>query len=192
MRNYQSKIINNIDNRLSYGAETLADHDGLIPAAVLVPVVERPAGPVVLLTRRAETLPQHSGQIAFPGGKINGIEETPTNAALRETKEEIGLDRSFIEVAGFLDMHTVGSGFSITPVVGFVRSGFTLCLDAGEVDEVFEVPLSFLMNPSNHQHHKVERNGVRRCFYAIPYEDYNIWGATAGILRNLYERVFAL
>jgi 8-oxo-dGTP pyrophosphatase MutT (NUDIX family) len=159
-------------------------------AAVLVPVIEYPEGPRVLLTRRADHLGTHSGQVAFPGGKIEPG-ETPAAAALREADEEVGLKSSFVEVAGYLDTYETGTGFRILPVVGFVRPGFTLTVHDGEVAEVFEVPLSFLMNPKNHERHKATWRGREREYYAMPYNGHYIWGATAGMLKNMYDRIFA-
>ncbi|MDE1173815.1 MAG: CoA pyrophosphatase [Parvibaculaceae bacterium] len=171
------------------------DHTGyaepreLRAAAVLVPIIERDE-PWVLLTRRSDSLGSHSGQVAFPGGKIEEGED-PVNAALREAEEEIGLDRSFVEVAGVLDIYETGTGFRILPVIGFVKPGFVLLAAEAEVAEIFEVPLSFLMNPANHEQHNAVWRGERREYYAMPYEGHYIWGATAGMLKNFYDRVFA-
>ena len=160
-------------------------------AAVLVPIVEREDGPTMLLTKRTAHLADHAGQISFPGGRSEAG-ETPVEAALREAEEEIGLDRSFVEVLGFIDAHETVTGFHIAPVVAFVRPGFTLKLDPYEVAEAFEVPLAFLFDPANHQEHsRIVRNTTRR-YYAMPYGDYYIWGATARILVNLYRRAHDL
>lgn len=159
-------------------------------AAVLVPVIEYEEGPSVLLTRRSDNLGNHAGQVAFPGGKIE-IGETPSAAALREADEEVGLKAAFVDVAGFLDTYETGTGFRILPVVGFVRPGFTLHIHDGEVAEVFEVPLSFLMDPKNHERHKATWRGKEREYYAMPYNGHYIWGATAGMLKNMYDRIFA-
>ncbi|MGK2740425.1 CoA pyrophosphatase [Tepidicaulis sp. LMO-SS28] len=159
-------------------------------AAVLVPLVEREEGVTVLLTRRADHLASHSGQVAFPGGKVEPG-EAPVDAALREAEEEVGLDRSFVEVAGFLDPYETGTGFRILPVVSFVQPGFTLTIHEGEVAEAFEVPLTFLMDPAHHERHSVMWRGKRRAYYAMPYEEHYIWGATAGMLKNMYDRVYA-
>lgn len=166
------------------------ERPGLRPAAVLVPVIEYPAGPAVLLTRRSDHLGNHAGQVAFPGGKMDPG-ETPTETALREADEEVGLKSDFIEIAGFLDTYETGTGFRILPVVGFVRPGFTLDVHDGEVAEVFEVPLAFLMNPDNHERHRTTWRGREREYYAMPYNGHYIWGATAGMLKNMYDRIFA-
>ena len=167
-----------------------APGDPLRLAAVLVPIIDYDHGPHVLLTRRADHLASHSGQVAFPGGKVEA-DETPVEAALREAEEEVGLARSFVDVVGFLDVYETGSGFRILPVVGFVRPGFTLTLHEGEVAEAFEVPLRFLMDGDNHERHSVVWRGKRREYYAMPYEGQYIWGATAGMVKNLYDRVTA-
>jgi 8-oxo-dGTP pyrophosphatase MutT (NUDIX family) len=158
-------------------------------AAVLVPVVEHAHGPHMLLTRRADHLGDHSGQVAFPGGKIDAG-ETVAQAALREAEEEVGLAREFVEIVGFLDAYETGTGFRIVPVIALVRPDFTLTINTGEVAEAFEVPLDFLMDPANHERHHAEWRGRKREFYAMPYNGHYIWGATAGMIRNLYDRVF--
>lgn len=161
------------------------------PAAVLVPVVAREEGATVLLTKRSEGLPQHSGQIAFPGGKIDPCDVSPIACALREAHEEIGLHAQHVEPLGYLDTYATGTGFRIFPVVAIITPPFELVLNVGEVDDVFEVPMRFLMDPTNHQRHTREAtNGVARYFHAMPYEDRFIWGATAGMLKNLYERLY--
>lgn len=160
------------------------------PAAVLVPVVAR-SELTVLLTQRTEHLAKHAGQISFPGGKIDEEDVGPIDAAIREAEEEIGLSASYIETLGFLDSYRTGTGYRITPVVALVRQGFSLALNAHEVADVFEVPLSFLMDEANHQRHAREWRGRQRQFYAMPYQDRYIWGATAGIIKNLHERLIA-
>lgn len=159
------------------------------PAAVLVPVTAA-REPAVILTQRSDALPRHPGQIAFPGGKIDAGDPTPLDAALRETEEEIGLAREFIEVLGYLDPYETGTGYRILPVVGLIRHGFTLVPEPGEVAAIFEVPLAFLMTPENHQRHSREFSGVMRHFHAMEYDNRFIWGATAGILKNFYDRVY--
>ncbi len=165
------------------------ERPSLRAAAVLVPVIEHLHGPHVLLTRRAEHLGTHSGQVAFPGGKIDPG-ETPAEAALREAEEEVGLDRSHVSVAGYLDAYETGTGFRILPVVAFVTPGFSLTISPHEVAEAFEVPLGFLMDPANHQRHSAVWRGKRREYYAMPYNGHYIWGATAGMLKNMYDRLY--
>ena len=160
------------------------------PAAVLVPVVDH-SQPTVLLTQRSAHLNEHAGQISFPGGKIDAADTSPLETALREAQEEIGLNREFVDPIGYLDVYGTSFGFRILPTLARVRPGFKLRINASEVDDVFEVPLAFLMNPANHQRHAKEFRGVVRTYYAMPYEERYIWGATAGILRVLYERIFA-
>lgn len=158
------------------------------PAAVLAPIVARETGLTVLLTLRASKLRSHSGQVAFPGGKIDPG-ETAEQSALREAREEIGLNAEYIEPLGWLDSYITGTGFRIAPLVALVRPGFTLTLNDDEVAEAFETPLAFLMDPTNHQLLEREWQGMNRKFYAMPHEGRYIWGATAGILRNLHDRL---
>jgi 8-oxo-dGTP pyrophosphatase MutT (NUDIX family) len=167
----------------------LAREKPIRPAAVLIPVVDHPE-PTVLLTQRSANLNEHAGQISFPGGKIDAADASPLQAALREAKEEVGLASEFIDPIGYLDLYGTSFGFRILPTVARVQPGFTLRINPSEVDDVFEVPLAFLMNPANHQLHSKEFRGVERVYYAMPYGDRYIWGATAGILRVLYERMF--
>jgi 8-oxo-dGTP pyrophosphatase MutT (NUDIX family) len=159
------------------------------PAAVLIPVIDRPE-PAVLLTLRTE-LPSHPGQIAFPGGKIDPGDVTPAAAALREAREEIGLARELIEPIGYLDLYLTFSGYRILPTVARVSPDYALALNAGEVADAFEVPLAFLMEPANHQRKTRDWKGIERNYYAMPFGERYIWGVTAGILRNLYERIYA-
>ena len=159
------------------------------PAAVLVPVVDRDE-PMVLLTQRTAALPDHAGQIAFPGGKIDAADETPLDAALREAEEEIGLDRRHVHPIGYLDLYMTTLGYRIVPTVARVDPDFHLTLNASEVDDAFEVPLAFLMQPDNHQRHTRPWKGLTRTYYAIPFAERYIWGVTAGILRNLYHRIY--
>jgi 8-oxo-dGTP pyrophosphatase MutT (NUDIX family) len=168
--------------------EIIAREQPIRPAAVLVGVVDHPV-PTVLLTQRAAHLNDHAGQISFPGGKIEAADGSPLEAALREAEEEIGLQRQFIEPIGYLDLYGTSFGFRILPIVAQVRPGFSLRINRAEVDDAFEVPLAFLMDPINHQMHSKEFRGMQRYFYAMPYEERYIWGATAGILRVLYERI---
>jgi 8-oxo-dGTP pyrophosphatase MutT (NUDIX family) len=166
----------------------LAREQPVRPAAVLIAVVDH-AQPTVLLTQRAAHLHDHAGQISFPGGKIDPADASPLDAALREAWEEIGLAREFIDPIGYLDLYGTSFGFRILPTVARVRSGFGLNINEAEVDDAFEVPLSFLMDPGNHQVHSKEFRGIARSYYAMPFADRYIWGATAGILRVLYERI---
>jgi len=171
------------------------------PAAVLVPIVDHPhtdrfahagqpegppAGPGVLFTRRASHLANHPGQISFPGGRVDAGDDGPAAAALREAEEEISLDPQRVELVGRLDDYITVTGFRVTPFVGVVTPPVTLVPDPAEVETIFEVPLAFLMDPTNHQHGVREKDGKHRPYFAIPYRDYFIWGATAGILMNLY------
>ncbi len=160
-----------------------------VPAAVLIALVEREEGLNLILTRRADTLSRHSGQVALPGGRTEPG-EAPWTAALREAEEEIGLERRFVRPTGLCDLYHSGSGFEITPVVGFVAPGFTLTPSAAEVAEVFETPFAFLMDPANHEERIWESPEGARRYYAMPHQDRLIWGATAGILRSLWERLF--
>ena len=159
------------------------------PASVLVPIVDR-REPTVLLTQRTAELASHAGQVAFPGGKIDPRDESPVAAALREAKEEVGLAPILVEPIGYLDLYLTFSGFRILPTVARVKPEFTLTLNPREVTEAFEVPLDFLMNPDNHQRKTRDWKGIARDYYAMPFGDRYIWGITAGILRNLYERVY--
>jgi 8-oxo-dGTP pyrophosphatase MutT (NUDIX family) len=159
------------------------------PAAVLVPVVDRPE-PSVILTLRTADLPSHAGQIAFPGGKIDPHDKSPVGAALREAQEEIGLAPGLVEPLGYLDLYLTFSGFRILPTVARVAPAYALSLNPSEVSEAFEVPLAFLMGPENHRRHSRDWKGIARQYYAMSYEDRYIWGVTAGILRNLYERIY--
>jgi len=163
----------------------------LRPAAVLVGLVERTDGLTVLLTRRTDHLEHHPGQISFPGGHIEDHDPDPVAAALRETEEEVGLPSSHIEIVGRLNTYVTRTGFEVTPVVAMIAPPFVLIPDPHEVAEVFEVPLSFLMNPHNHQRHERTLSGATRAFYAMPYQDYFIWGATAGMLMDLYRTLNA-
>lgn len=159
----------------------------LIPAAVLIPLVQRPQGLTVLLTQRTAHLNDHAGQISFPGGRADPGDTSPEMTALREAEEEVGLPRHQVRILGRLvDYHTV-TGFAVTPVVGYIVPPFPINPDPFEVAEVFEVPLEFLMNPANHQHHTTSYQGRERSFYAMPYQGRFIWGVTAGILMNLYR-----
>jgi 8-oxo-dGTP pyrophosphatase MutT (NUDIX family) len=169
--------------------QIIAQERPIRPAAVLIPIVDR-AEPTVLLTQRAAHLNDHAGQVSFPGGKIDATDASPLDAALREAEEEIGLGRDFIDPIGYLDLYATGFGFRILPTLARIKPGFELRINETEVDDAFEVPLGFLMNPANHQLHAKEFRGMERHYYAMPFAERYIWGATAGILRVLYERIY--
>ena len=156
-------------------------------AAVLIPLLLKNDGLSVLLTQRTDHLHDHAGQISFPGGRMDPEDLDPHDTALRESEEEIGLDRKGVEIIGQLPQYLTVSGYSVTPVVGLVKPQAEYVLDAFEVADVFEVPLHFLMNPANHQVRVWESDQGSRRFYSMPYENRFIWGATAGMLRNLYH-----
>jgi len=178
-----------IEARLNRNPAELDLRQNLKPAAVLVPIVER-AEPTVLLTKRSEKMPTHAGQISFPGGRVHAGDATLIATALRELKEEIGIGSDYVSLGGFLDPYeTVNSGFMILPVVGFVRGDFVLAVNAREVDEVFEAPLDFLIDPKNRALVSVERQGIMREFHTIAFGDHTIWGATAEMIVNLGERL---
>ncbi len=176
---------------------TRGDHDlnpgmtppsaALRPAAVLVPLIDRAEGMSVLLTLRTAHLSAHAGQISFPGGSIDPGDRDAVEAALRETEEEIGLPREYVSVIGRLDTYVTGTGFEIVPIVGILTPPFTLAADPFEVAEVFEVPLSFVLDVKNHRRTERILEQRRRVFFVLPFENWNIWGATAGILVNLAE-----
>jgi len=176
---------------------TRGDHDlnpgetppsaALRPAAVLVPLIDHPDGMTVLLTQRTAHLSAHAGQIAFPGGRIEETDTDAVAAALRETEEEVGLPREQVAVIGRLDTYVTGTGFEITPIVGIITPPYKLTVDPFEVAEAFEVPLSYILDPRNHNRTERESAGRTRIFFVLPYEGRNIWGATAGMLVNLAE-----
>jgi 8-oxo-dGTP pyrophosphatase MutT (NUDIX family) len=161
----------------------------LKPAAVLVPVVARAPEPTILLTRRAAHLKDHSGQVSFPGGRVHADDASPEETALREAREEIGLDAGRVELLGRMPEYLTRTGFRITPVVAIVTPPFELQRDANEVEEIFEVPLAFLLDPANRQRQSREWQGQLRWFYAMPYQQHCIWGATAGMLVNLSNQL---
>jgi 8-oxo-dGTP pyrophosphatase MutT (NUDIX family) len=161
------------------------------PAAVLAPIIKRPGGWTMLFTQRAEETPAHPGQISFPGGRVQASDANAVETALRETFEEVGLGREWIEPIGAWDRYETGTGYRVTPVVGLVEPGFELKLDPREVASVFEAPLSFLFDPANHERRETEFKGALRAYYAMPYEGRFIWGATAGMIRALWERLYA-
>ncbi len=161
------------------------------PAAVLIPLIARGDETHVLLTRRSLALRRHAGQVAFPGGRIDPEDESAAAAALREAQEEIGLSPELVTPLGFLDTYLTHSGFRILPLVAEVRTPFALTINHTEVEEAFEVPLRFLMDTTNHARESRTREGVTRHFHVMPYGGKNIWGVTAGIIRNLHERLYA-
>jgi 8-oxo-dGTP pyrophosphatase MutT (NUDIX family) len=156
-------------------------------AAVLIPLVLKEDGLSVLLTQRTNHLRDHAGQISFPGGRMDPEDQSPNDTALRESQEEIGLDPKRVEIIGHLPQYLTVSGYSVTPVVGLVQAQAEYVLDEFEVADVFEVPLSFLLDPANHQVRLWQSEQGGRRFYSMPYENRFIWGATAGMLRNLYH-----
>ncbi|PIL41093.1 CoA pyrophosphatase [Massilia psychrophila] len=168
--------------------ESVGRRPVMIAASVLIPLVARPDGLTMLLTRRTDHLNHHAGQISFPGGRAEQVDLSPVDTALREAREEIGLERHHVEIIGQLPDYLTGTGYHITPVVGLLMPPFELVADPGEVAEIFEVPLAHLMNGAHHQRLSIDLPaGGRRSFYAMPYGRYFIWGATAGMLRNLFH-----
>lgn len=179
------------DPNSSRGCHVLNPHfrakEPLTPAAVLVPLVERGNDTTVILTRRTDDLKDHPGQISFPGGRVEPGDRGPVHTALRETEEEIGIGADKIEIFGRLDTYLTATGFSVTPVVGRVDTPFEIVPDPTEVAEVFEVPLSFLLDPANHFREERWFGDLQWFAYAMPYANYRIWGITAGMIRNFYE-----
>ena len=168
--------------------ESVGRRPVMIPAAVLIPLVARPEGLTMLLTQRTAHLNTHAGQISFPGGRAEAYDVSPVDTALREAQEEIGLDRRHVEIIGTMPDYLTGTGYHVTPVVGLLTPPFELKADPHEVAEIFEVPLAHLMNGAHHQRLSIDLPaGGRRSFYAMPYQRYFIWGATAGMLRNLFH-----
>jgi len=167
--------------------ESLSPRPDPTPASVLIPLVLRENGLTLLLTQRTAHLTDHAGQISFPGGRAEDYDDSTTDTALREAEEEIGLQRRHVEVLGSLPDYYTGTGYRVTPIVGLVHPPFDVTPDPSEVAEIFEVPLAFLMDGLNHQRLSVQLAGGRRTFYAMPYERFFIWGATAGMLRNLFH-----
>ena len=161
--------------------------ENLTEAAVLIPIVERNNGLKVILTKRSNNLKQHPGQISFPGGKSEKTDKSLVATALRETREEIGINNKNVEILGQLSKHVTITGFKITPFIGKIRTGFSTKIQTSEVSEIFEVPLSYLSNPKNFRVETVKWKGKKRFFYSIPYGPYYIWGATARILKNLAD-----
>jgi len=196
LRDWIGRHLDPLEDRDPVDGVRLGADDGRLlsqpptPAAVLIGLVERPAGYNVLLTRRADTLRNHGGQVAFPGGRRDPG-ETIWETALREAEEEVGLDRRFVSVAGLSTPMLTHSGYLITPVVGFVDEGFELAANPHEVAEIFETPFGFLMNPENYGRHEIDiGDGTIRHYYEMTHEEQRIWGVTAGILRALYDRLY--
>ena len=179
------------DDDLNPQARIIAEGVTPVPAAVLVPLIADASGLQMLLTQRTAHLARHGGQVAFPGGRIENGDGGPVEAALRETEEETGIAQDFIEPLGFLDTYLTSSSYRVVPVVGLVRRGFRLALDTNEVTDVFEVPLAFLMNPDHHRKGSRAWQGATRFFHEMPYGERYIWGATAGMIRNLYSLLYA-
>lgn len=162
----------------------------LKPAAVLAPIVRRPTGWTLILTRRTDTMPSHAGQVSFPGGRVQPEDPDALATALRETQEEIGLPPQALEPLGAFDPYETVTGYAITPFVAYVDPGFAPVADPREVAEVFEAPLSFLFDPRNHERHEREWAGGTRAYYVMPYAQHFIWGATAGMIKALYHRLY--
>jgi 8-oxo-dGTP pyrophosphatase MutT (NUDIX family) len=180
---------NRSDDDMNERARMIPDGAVTKAASVLIPIILREAGPSVMLTQRTAHLTSHGGQIAFPGGRQDSG-ETALAAALREAMEEIGLAAEYISPLGYLDGYLTITQYMVTPVVALVREGFYLQAHAHEVDDIFEVPLSFLMNPQNRQTQSREWKGMVRHFYVYPHGERYIWGATAGMIKNLYDRLY--
>lgn len=200
LRRRVSRVGDAVDDRGEYGDHRWnPDHPRLQElwkikvrdAAVLIPIVDYPEAPTVILTKRTEALRAHSGQVAFPGGRIDATDPSAEFAALRETEEEIGIRPDQIEVIGRMPDYIAGSGFRIAPILGIVQPGFVLDVNEDEVDAVFEVPLSYLMDPGNHSQDSREWNGLEWKYFDMPYGGQRIWGVTAGIIRAFYERFYA-
>jgi len=192
----RERLIDRLAGRTKHRVVSASLHDDpppggipgrLTPAAVLVPIVDHPEGMTVVFTRRTDHLTDHAGQICLPGGRVDPGDRDPAATALREAEEEVGLAHHQIEIVGRLDTCVTGTGFAVVPVVGVIAPPVALALDSFEVAEAFEVPLAFLLDPANHQQHSLTRNGVRHRFYALPYGDRYIWGATARMVVNLHE-----
>lgn len=182
---YLRSVLHTHPARTVFVVEDGVGDEELTPASVLFPIVLRASGPSVLLTQRTEHLRDHPGQISFPGGRVEPSDASPADTALREAQEEIGLSARHVEILGYLPEYRTGTGFRVTPVVAIVKPPFELRPDPGEVAEIFEVPFSFLMDAANHQRHSLHYRGKLRHYFAMPYGEYFIWGATAGIIVTL-------
>ena len=178
------------DDDLNPTARMIPDNEEPKPAAVLVPLVPRADGLHLLLTERQPHLRRHAGQIAFPGGRIDDTDADAVAAALRETEEETGIAPGFVEPVGFLDTYLTSTNYRVVPVVGMLKPGFTVTPHEAEVKDVFEVPLAFLMDPAHHERHSRDWQGHTRYYYAMPWQERYIWGATAGMIRNLYRLMY--
>jgi 8-oxo-dGTP pyrophosphatase MutT (NUDIX family) len=178
------------DDDLNPEARMIPTDEAPRPAAVLVPLVPREGGLHMLLTQRQPHLRRHGGQVAFPGGRMDETDSGPIAAALRETEEETGILPGFVEPLGFLDTYLTSTNYRVMPVVGLLRPGFTVTPQQEEVADVFEVPLAFLMNPQHHERHSRAWQGRQRHYYAMPWQGRYIWGATAGMIRNLYALLY--
>ncbi len=178
------------DEDMNAKARLLPDNAKLKPAAVLVPIIDRDGQLTVLLTQRTETLSKHAGQIAFPGGRIDAG-ETALDAALREAEEEVALERKYVEPLGYLDGYLTVTGYLVKPVVALVHPAHSILPQQEEVADVFEVPFDFLMNQSNMRVDTREFKGLVRRYYVFPYGERYIWGATAGMIKNLHDRLYA-
>ena len=176
---------------LEDGVGDAVEQKAMTLASVLFPIVLRAGQATVLLTQRTEHLKDHPGQISFPGGRAEPEDRSPAHTALREAEEEVGLSPQHVEIVGYLPEYLTSTGFRVTPVVALVTPPFSLCPDPFEVAEVFEVPLAFLLDPANHQRHSLHHRGKLRYYHALPYGNYFIWGATAGMIVSLYEALLA-
>ena len=180
-----------VPSRTGFVLEDGVGDEELIPASVLFPIVLRESGPSVLLTQRTEHLKDHPGQISFPGGRVEPEDASSAHTALREAEEEIGLSSAHVEIVGYLPEYRTGTGYCVTPVVAIVTPPFELRPDPFEVAEIFEVPFAFLMDTANHQRHSMHHRGKLRHYFAMPYGEYFIWGATAGIIVTLSRALAA-
>lgn len=178
------------DDDLNPTARMIPAAEAPKPAAVLVGLVPRETGLNLLLTERQPHLRRHAGQIAFPGGRIDDTDADAVAAALRETEEETGIAPGFVEPVGFLDTYLTSTNYRVVPVVGMLKPGFTVTPHEAEVKDVFEVPLAFLMDPAHHERHSRDWQGHTRYYYAMPWQERYIWGATAGMIRNLYRLMY--
>lgn len=189
----REKFANTRRTRTYSGDHEVAGRPGstaqLTPAAVLVPLVDHPDLTTVLLTRRTEQLSRHAGQVSFPGGRVDATDADPVATALRETYEETGLEARQIEIIGQLEDYQTATDFLVTPVVGVITPPLTVNPNPAEVAEIFEVPLSFILDSNNHERHSRIFRGQQRHYYVLPYQDYYIWGATAAMLVNLAHRI---